>query len=64
MKIKIIKIKAKKAFTPTKIPGASFVINQYVECQHACLFCYAKFICVNSTNTENWEAGLSLKKIY
>ena len=45
MEIKIIKIKAKKAFTPTKIPGAAYVINQYVGCQHACLYCYAKFMC-------------------
>ena len=45
MGIKIIKIKAKKAFTPTKIPGAAHVINQYVGCQHACKYCYAKFMC-------------------
>ena len=32
----MIKIEAKKAFTPTKIPGADYVINQYVGCQHAC----------------------------
>ncbi len=44
MKIKIIKVKAKKAFTPTKIPGADYVINQYVGCEHACLYCYAKFM--------------------
>jgi len=45
MGIKIIKIKAKKAFTPTKIPGADYVVNQYVGCQHACKYCYAKFMC-------------------
>ncbi len=44
-KMEIIKIKAKKAFTPTKIPGADYVINQYVGCEHACLYCYAKFMC-------------------
>jgi len=43
--IRIIKIKAKRAFTPTKIPGANYVINQYVGCEHACLYCYAKFMC-------------------
>ncbi len=41
---KIITIKAKKAFTRTKIPGARWVINQYIGCQHACLYCYAKFM--------------------
>ena len=45
MEIKIIKIKAKKAFAKTKIPGAEWVINQYIGCQHACKYCYAKFMC-------------------
>ncbi len=45
MGIEIIKIKAKKAFTLTKIPRADYVINQYVGCQHACSYCYAKFMC-------------------
>ncbi len=43
-KMKVIRIKAKRAFTPTKIPGASYVINQYIGCQHACAYCYAKFM--------------------
>ena len=45
MDLKIIKIRAKRAFTKTKIPGANYVINQYVGCEHACLYCYAKFMC-------------------
>ena len=45
MEVKIIRIKAKRAFTPTKLPGANYVLNQYVGCQHACKYCYAKFMC-------------------
>ena len=45
MKTKIFKIKAKSIFTKTKIPGAKWVINQYVGCSHFCLYCYAKFMC-------------------
>ncbi len=44
MKIKLIKKEAKEIFTKTKLPGSDWVINQYVGCQHACLYCYAKFI--------------------
>jgi DNA repair photolyase len=44
MKVKLIKTKAKEIFTKTKLPGSDWVINQYVGCQHACLYCYAKFI--------------------
>jgi len=43
--MKIVRMKAKKAFNPTKIPGANYVVNQYIGCQHACLYCYAKFMC-------------------
>lgn len=44
MAVRIIKIKARRAFVPTKLPGADYVINQYVGCQHACKYCYAKFM--------------------
>jgi len=44
VKSKLIKVKAKEIFTKTKLPGCDWVINQYVGCQHACLYCYAKFI--------------------
>lgn len=44
MKVKLIRVKAKEIFTKTKLPGCDWVINQYVGCQHACLYCYAKFI--------------------
>ena len=42
--VKVIKVKAKEIFTKTKLPGADYVINQYVGCEHQCLYCYAKFI--------------------
>lgn len=42
--IKLINIKSKEIFTKSKLPGCEWVINQYVGCQHACSYCYAKFI--------------------
>lgn len=44
MKPKIIKTEAKEMFTKTKLPGADWVINQYVGCGHNCSYCYARFI--------------------
>ena len=41
---RVIRVKARRIFTPTRIPGASWVINQYVGCGHACTYCYAKFV--------------------
>ena len=45
IRVKVIRTKARRAFSPTKIPGARWVINQYIGCQHACRYCYAKFMC-------------------
>ncbi len=44
MKINLIKVKAKSIFTRSKLSGVKWTINQYVGCEHACLYCYAKFI--------------------
>lgn len=42
--VKVIKTQAKEIYTKSKLPGCDWAINQYVGCQHACLYCYAKFI--------------------
>ena len=44
-RVKLYYREARDIFTRTRIPGAKYVINQYVGCQHACLYCYAKFMC-------------------
>jgi len=44
MAIKLIKVRAVEIFTKTKLPGCDWAINQYVGCEHSCLYCYAKFI--------------------
>lgn len=44
MKFKEIKVKAKSIFTKTNLPGCDFTVNPYVGCEHACLYCYAKFM--------------------
>lgn len=43
--MRIIKTKAKSIYTKSGIPGVDWVINQYVGCQFACKYCYAKFLC-------------------
>jgi DNA repair photolyase len=44
MKIKLIKIKVKKILTKTNFSGYDWLLDQYVGCQHACNYCYARFI--------------------
>lgn len=43
--VRIIKTKARSIYTKSGIPGADYAINQYVGCQFACRYCYAKFVC-------------------
>lgn len=43
--VKVIEVYAKRLYTPTKIPGVKYTVNQYVGCEHACLYCYSKFVC-------------------
>ena len=42
--MKVSSVEAKSIITKSNIPGADFVINPYIGCQHACLYCYAEFM--------------------
>jgi DNA repair photolyase len=42
--MEIFETEAKEIFTKTSLPGADWVINQYVGCGHACEYCYARFM--------------------
>ncbi len=61
MVTKVIKVKAKRVFTPTRIPGADYVLNQYVGCGHACKYCYAKFMC-KWYKYGNWGSWVVVKE--
>ena len=40
----IKEIFAKTIITKSKLPNSDFVINPYIGCQHACIYCYADFM--------------------
>ncbi len=42
--MELIRVNTKEIFTKTNLPGADYVINQYVGCEHNCAYCYAKFM--------------------
>lgn len=60
MRIKLIKTKAKTIFTKTRLPGVSYVINQYVGCDHLCAYCYARFI-AKWKNYGEWGTWIEAK---
>ncbi len=43
--LKIRELKARTAINRTKIPGVDWVVNPYMGCEHACVYCYARYIC-------------------
>lgn len=42
--MKIKEVKTKSIITKSNLPGADFVINPYIGCSHACIYCYADFM--------------------
>ena len=43
--VKLIEVRCKNAFVRSRLPGADWVVNQYVGCGFGCPYCYAKFMC-------------------
>lgn len=42
--MKIKEKQVKSVITKSNLPDADFVLNPYVGCQHACIYCYADFM--------------------
>lgn len=58
---KIYEIKAKTVLHKTKVPGADWAINHYSGCMHACIYCYARFICQWREQKEKWGEFVDVK---
>lgn len=57
----IKEIKAKQILTKSGIPNADYVINPYVGCQHACVWCYARFMKRFTNHSEKWGEFVDVK---
>ncbi|MEG3224974.1 MAG: hypothetical protein BME94_05495 [Methanobacteriales archaeon Met13] len=60
MNIKIAEIEARSILSKAN-PVANFVINPYVGCTHACLYCYARFMKCFTGHREEWGEFLDIK---
>jgi DNA repair photolyase len=47
-------IRAKSVLSKSRIPGATYCVNPYVGCTHACRYCYASFLQRFTGHTEPW----------
>ncbi len=51
----------KSALTKKGIPGYDYCLNPYVGCAHACIYCYASFMCRFTGHKEKWGDFLDVK---
>lgn len=61
MRLKLKEIQVKSVLTPSKLPGADFVINPYVGCSFGCKYCYASFIGRWRHPGEEWGSFVDVK---
>lgn len=54
-------ITAKNIITKSNLPSADFVINPYVGCSHACIYCYARFMKRFTNHQEEWGQFVDAK---
>ena len=52
--MKINEIKVSNYITKSGLPGTDLVINPYVGCPHACIYCYASFMKKFTGHNEDW----------
>jgi len=57
--MKIREIKAKSILSKSKV--YDYALNPYVGCQHACVYCYAKFMKRFTGHTESWGEFVDVK---
>lgn len=53
---------SKNIITKSKLPDTDYVINNYVGCNHGCIYCYAEFMKRFTNHNEKWGEFLDVKK--
>lgn len=59
--MKINEVNCKTIINSSRLPGSEFVINPYVGCSHACVYCYARFMKKFTEHTEPWGKFVDVK---
>ncbi len=60
--MKIKEKKVKSVITRSNLPDADFVLNPYIGCQHACIYCYADFMKrFTGHKGEDWGSFVDVK---
>ena len=59
--MKIKKVEVNRYIAKSKIKGIDFVINPYIGCPNACIYCYASFLNNLKSHKEKWGTFLDIK---
>ena len=59
--MKINEVLTKNIITKSNLPDADFVINPYIGCTHACIYCYARFMKRFTGHEEIWGQFVDVK---
>ncbi|MBL7169601.1 MAG: radical SAM protein [Candidatus Aenigmarchaeota archaeon] len=59
--MKVSEIKCNSYLTKTNLPDADYVINPYIGCQGACVYCYARFMKRFTGHKEEWGKFVDVK---
>lgn len=59
--MKVKEIKVSNYLSKSNLPGFDFVINPYIGCSHACLYCYASFMKRITNHSEKWGSFIDIK---
>ena len=54
-------VNVKYYLTKSNLPASDYVINPYVGCTHACMYCYACFMKRFTRHTEEWGTFIDIK---
>lgn len=57
----INEIHAKNIITKSNLPAADYVVNPYIGCNHACIYCYARFMKRFTRHEEKWGQFVDVK---
>jgi len=61
--MEVKEVEVKNIITKSNIPGIDFVINPYIGCQHACIYCYAEFMKRFTNHSgDEWGKFIDIKR--
>jgi DNA repair photolyase len=61
-KLRITEISARSILNPSRISGVTYAVNPYVGCQHACAYCYGRFMLrYTGHQGEEWGSFVDVK---